>query len=322
MTGRRSAAGGVVWRRRPFRLGASDAAPRPATVAEGDDVEVALVHRPRYDDWSLPKGKLNPAENVLVGAVREVYEETGLVVSPQVRLPGTRYPTARAGEQKVVDYWSMGLRRDDGHPGDDEVDEVRWVPPRQAERLLSYPGDRRVVAAFTELPPVTSVVVVVRHARAGSRGDWDGPDADRPLDALGEAQVAALTPVLRLFAPDRLVSAPPLRCRATIAPLAADGLALRVEPVLGEEDRAEPDVVAAWLRHAATTSTSTVVCSQGKVIPPALEALAACSPRLHRGAARPDGAASYQTGKGGGWVLAFSGSDLIAADPLPVASTD
>ncbi|HEX6501286.1 MAG TPA: NUDIX hydrolase, partial [Micromonosporaceae bacterium] len=226
MTAARRAAGGVVWR------------------PEGDGVRVALVHRPRYDDWSLPKGKLNPQENALVAAVREVYEETGVRAVPQVRLPGARYPTDEAGAEKSVDYWSMRARGDDREPGDDEVDVVRWVPPDEAARLLSYASDRRVVYAFAELPAVTSVVVVVRHARAGSRADWRRPDSERPLDALGEAQVAALTPVLDLFAPSRLVSAPPLRCRATVAPLAADRRPVEVEAVLGEEARAQPEVVA------------------------------------------------------------------------------
>ncbi|HEX6500607.1 MAG TPA: histidine phosphatase family protein, partial [Micromonosporaceae bacterium] len=174
------------------------------------------------------------------------------------------------------------------------------------------------------LPRVTGTVALVRHAHAGRRATWSGPDIGRPLDAEGWSQAAALAPLVALVRPTRLLSASPRRCVQTLDPTAAL-LDLPIE-ICGDLDEPAPGqqpdecalAAAARLAGLAATGEPVGVCSQGKVIPPALEALAGCSPRLRRSA----GEASYHTGKGGGWVLAFAGSDLIAADPLPVASTD
>jgi 8-oxo-dGTP pyrophosphatase MutT (NUDIX family) len=119
------AAGGVVWR-------------------EGQDGrEIAVVHRPRYDDWSLPKGKLLPGEGWLEGALREVEEETGLRAEPGEELEPARYPD-RKGRDKLVRWWSM--RAVDGSfKPNDEVDELRWLAPDEALRRLDYEHDRLLV---------------------------------------------------------------------------------------------------------------------------------------------------------------------------------
>src|SRR5439155_13195587 len=160
-----------------------------------------LVHRPRYDDWSLPKGKLAAGEHPLAAAVREVQEETGVRGVPRLRLPSTRYLTGSPGVEKSVEYWAMRVAAVAPLTPTDEVDEVRWVPVADAGRLLTYAHDRGVVAAFARLRPVTGVVVLVRHALAGSRENWSGPDAERPLDDDGRATAAALGRLLALFEP-------------------------------------------------------------------------------------------------------------------------
>jgi 8-oxo-dGTP diphosphatase len=271
-------------------------------------VEVALVHRPRYGDWTLPKGKLEPHEHPLVAAVREVREETGITGVPQVRLPTIRYLTGEPDVEKVVDFWSMRVRADAGHEADHEIDEVRWVPLPGAAGLLSYKHDRGVLAAFAQLPRITAEVSLVRHARAGTRHAWHGPDRLRPLDAVGHDQAVCLGRLLVVTAPDRIVSATPLRCRETVAPLAETvGLPVKVDPAFDEESPEGVPGAAAALLALAADGGSTVVCSQGKVIPPLL--------RLLRPAMSGMGE-EFETPKGTGWLLAVADRAVVSAERL------
>jgi 8-oxo-dGTP diphosphatase len=111
-------------------------------------LEVAVIHRPRHDDWSLPKGKLAPGEGWVEGALREVAEETGLRCEPGRELEPASY-NDRHGRPKVVRYWLMRPLGGDFSPND-EVDELRWVSPDEAARLLNYEHDRRLVRALAE----------------------------------------------------------------------------------------------------------------------------------------------------------------------------
>ena len=119
------ASGGVVWRR------------------AGGGIEVALVHRPRYDDWSFPKGKLDRGESWEDAALREVEEEIGLRCRLGHELPPTSYHDNK-GRPKVVRYWMMEPLEGEFVPSD-EVDEVRWLSPPEADRLLSYAHDRELL---------------------------------------------------------------------------------------------------------------------------------------------------------------------------------
>ncbi|MFU8871124.1 NUDIX hydrolase [Micromonospora sp. SL4-19] len=283
------AAGGVVWR------------PAPGGV------EVCLVHRPRYGDWSLPKGKLDAGEHPLRAAVREVAEETDVRAVPQVRLPTVRYRSE--GRPKAVDYWSMRAVAEGGFQPETEVDEVRWLGLDEAARRVSYPHDAEVIGAFAALPPVTGTVLLVRHAHAGSRGTWTGPDTGRPLDAQGWAQAQALAELVALVRPVRLLSASARRCVQTLDPAAAL-LDLPIE-VTGDLDEPKPGqqpdecalAGAARVAALAVAGEPVAVCSQGKVIPGMLERLTG----------RAD---DFTTPKGGGWLLAFTGDRLLAADRL------
>ena len=109
------------------------------------DGEVCLVHRPRYDDWTLPKGKLDDGESFEEAALREVHEETGLRCRLGDELEPARY-TDQKGRPKIVRYWAMDVVDDDGFAPNDEVDEVRWVPVAEAASLLTYDHDRDLVA--------------------------------------------------------------------------------------------------------------------------------------------------------------------------------
>lgn len=282
------AAGGVLWR------GNGAGA-----------VEIAVVHRPRYDDWTLPKGKFKVGEFPVQAAIREVLEETGVVGVPQVRLPSIGYLTGVPGQHKTVDFWSMRATHDYGREADDEVAEVRWLPTHAAAATLTYGHDRGVLAAFGVLPRITAEVLLVRHARAGAKQSWHGDDELRPLDSVGLREAAKLSEVLELFAPAAVVSASPRRCRDTVAPL---GLPVKVDPAF---DETSPEGVAGArdaLLALASTGTPTVVCSQGKVIPPLLTALHPADATATEG---------YHTPKGTGWLLALSGTNVVSADPFP-----
>ena len=125
------AAGGVVWRR------------------AGDGIAIAIAHRPRYDDWSLPKGKLDRDERWEDAALREVEEETGLRCRLGEELDPISYHD-RKGRAKVVRYWLMEPEDDVAFTPNDEVDELRWLAPAEAERELSYPHDAELVRAAAE----------------------------------------------------------------------------------------------------------------------------------------------------------------------------
>jgi 8-oxo-dGTP diphosphatase len=273
--------------------------------------EVAVVHRPKYDDWSLPKGKLDGDEHPVAGAVREVREETGVSAVPQLRLPPVEYGLPD-GRTKTVDFWMMragdGPVREVADPT--EVDEVAWLDPARALDRLSYPDDRRLVQRAGALLPITAVTVVVRHARAGERKAWNGHDALRPIDPAGLLEAERMAEVLPVFEPARLIAATPLRCRQTLEP-AARRLGL---PIVADSAFAEPadtdDVPAkvklAVVRLAELRDEGTaVICSQGKMMPPLLARL------LDEDDPQP-----YKTPKGGGWVLAWSGETLTGLSKL------
>jgi 8-oxo-dGTP pyrophosphatase MutT (NUDIX family) len=257
-----AAAGGVVW--------------RPAGDGVGvDGIEIAVVHRPRHDDWSLPKGHVEAGEHALQAAVREVREEAGLDVVVGRRSLTTRYEVD--GEPKRVDYWAMrfaGGRFTANH----EVDELRWLSPVDAATLCSYEHDRSVIgdATRTDLPREVSLLLV-RHARAGDKEDFAGPDELRPLDRKGQRQAERLADVLSSFSVDEGYSAPPLRCRQTLEPLAERlGLDVRTVPELGEEGFAvRPEAGLALVERLLARRDRpgvAVVCSQGGAIPSVLQA--------------------------------------------------
>ncbi|HEY8471285.1 MAG TPA: NUDIX domain-containing protein [Natronosporangium sp.] len=277
------AAGGVVW--------------RPGANGQR---EIAIVHRPRYDDWSLPKGKLKRGEHVLVAAVREVAEETCVRAIPQFPLPRIRYRSD--GSPKQVNYWAMVADQISTFQPDSEVDGIAWLPVPAAIDRLTYQHDAELVRDWAGRPAVTGLVLLVRHADAGAR--WSERDGDRPLSQRGEADAAALCRLLALFDPDRLVSASVRRCQQTLAPLAERcDRSIEVGTVFDELTN-DPDAAAAAVRAYAAAGNTTVICSQRTVIPPVLARLTGDPDR------------DWRTEKGDGWLLPYAGERPIAAVPL------
>jgi 8-oxo-dGTP diphosphatase len=244
-------------------------------------LETAVVHRPKYDDWSLPKGKPDSGEHLLQTAYREVQEETGLTVVLGRRSVRTRYDVSLPDGElapKEVDYWTAQWSGGD-FVANDEVDELRWLPVDKAAALCSHDHDRAILADLERTDvPLMPTLLLVRHAHAGSRSAWDGPDDLRPLDGKGHRQARQLAEVLPVFGPDEVLSARRTRCEETVAPL-AERLGLSVQPLaeLGEEEFADDSQAGLAAVEAMLAPRSdpgvTVVCSQGGAIPSVLLSL-------------------------------------------------
>jgi 8-oxo-dGTP diphosphatase len=280
-------------------------------------LEVALVHRPRYDDWSLPKGKAEPGETLPECAVRETVEETGFraVLGRLAGEVAYRLTTGpRAGARKVITYYGGQAIGGRFRPND-EVDELRWLRPEQAAAQLSYDADRAVLDAFTELPAATRTVLLVRHAKAGSRANWPADDDLRPLSRSGQAQADALRRLLPQFGAERVYAADRVRCVQTLQRLADDlGVPVGIERALTEESyHADPDTAATRLLDIAREHGGTpAICSQGGAIPALIAGFAAESGLLLD---------EIPCKKGSVWILSFAPDEdrLLAADYLPTA---
>lgn len=253
------AAGAVVTRRSP---------------ATGER-QVLLVHRPRYDDWSFPKGKLDPGEHVTACAVREVAEETGLRIRLGTPLRDQRYRVA-GDRMKTVHYWMGRVVGDDDvtcYAVNREIDAVEWVDWSRAGERITYRRDREVLDDAWEHRRATQPVVVVRHGAALARKRWDGDDRRRPLTPEGRGQAAALVAVLGAYGITELVSSSSTRCVETLQPYADScGRTLRTLDALSEED-ATPAGVAAVVAEVLGSGRRAAICSHRPVLPDVLAAL-------------------------------------------------
>lgn len=284
------AAGAVLWR----------------SESGHDGPLVAVVHRPRYDDWSLPKGKVDPGETEPVTAVREVLEETGYASELGLRLAAVSYPIEQG--VKTVRYWAARALGGEFKAGD-EVDDLVWLPTADAMKRLQYADDRKVLRRFVKHPADTRTVLIVRHGTAGTKARYKGDDRKRPLDKHGRAQAESLVGQLLAFGATAVYAAPRVRCHQTVGPLAEElGVPVHDEPTLTEEAYVD-DHGSARKRtlEIAKTEGTPVICSQGKVIPDLITWW------CERDGVRPD---KSRNRKGSTWVLSLVGDRLIAADHI------
>ncbi|NUR25542.1 MAG: NUDIX hydrolase, partial [Catenulispora sp.] len=248
--------------------------------------EVLLVHRPKYDDWSFPKGKLDPGEHLTACAVREVEEETGLRVRLGPALPRQRYPVA-GGRHKVVSYWVGRAVADDdvsGYEPNDEIDRVEWVPYDLAKRRLTYSHDRETLKLAKKLRKRTRPVIVLRHGHACPRKQWTGDDRRRPLHPDGEEQARTLVATLAAYDVCRIVSSSSTRCVQTVEPYAdASGWPLERTRALSEEDATAGSVLA-LVDDLVAERESAVLCTHRPVLPTVFDALGVEDPGLAPGA--------------------------------------
>jgi 8-oxo-dGTP diphosphatase len=285
-----SAAGAVLWR---------------PDDASGDPL-IAVLHRPRYDDWSLPKGKLDAGEIAPVAAVREILEETGQSVSLGRRLGRVSYPIPNG--TKLVEYW-VARGHEGGFVPNSEADDLRWLPIAEAKKRLSYPLDRKILGRFAKKPADTQTVLIVRHGSAGRKSRYRGDDRLRPLDAKGRAQAKSLVPQLRAFGASSVHAADRVRCRQTVELLAdAIGAPISMEPSLTEEAyAADPRTAHDRVLAIAALGGTPVICTQGKVIPFLIDWW------CKRDGVKPD---KSRNRKGSTWVLSLVGDRIVAADHM------
>jgi 8-oxo-dGTP diphosphatase len=244
-------------------------------------LRVLLVHRPRYDDWSWPKGKLEGDEPTPAAAVREVAEETGLRVHLGVALPSARYPLGTDATKHVA-YWAAHVPGgpSPAPPRPDEVDRTQWVRPSEADALLTRRADRVQLRALLEADRSGALgtwpFVVLRHGHAHPKTAWGRPDDERPLAAPGRRQAEALPRLLAAWAPPRVVSSPWERCLETLRPyLAASGARLRTRGRYSEDGhRRDPAKVARGVSALLAKDRAVLLCTHRPVLSTVLGTLA------------------------------------------------
>ena len=259
-----TAAGALCWRVRDGRL------------------QVLLIHRPRYDDWSWPKGKLDAGETTPECAVREVHEEVGLRIRLGIPLPATRYQVSSG--LKLVHYWAAKADQESAAPDGREVDEARWCDPDAARRMLTNPTDRlpldALVRAWEEERLDSWPLIIVRHAKAKPRSSWTRAEGDRPLVASGIRQAKAVSRLLVAWRPGRVLTSPWIRCVQTVRPYvkAEKPRFKTVDAVTEHNARRKPGKARGAVEALFDKAKPVVLCTHRPVLPLVFEVLAAHMP--------------------------------------------
>lgn len=255
-----TAAGCLIWRYTKERL------------------ELLIIHRPHYDDWSWPKGKVDDGETIPETAIREVREEVGLHVTLGVPLAVTHYKVKHG--TKDVYYWSAQVDPSTKPKADgDEVDKLRWVTPKEARQLLTNATDTEPLDALEKLwkdgDLATRSVIIVRHAKAKPRSSWSAAEGERPLAATGKRQALAVCRLLHAWMPKKVYSSPWIRCMQTVANFQKQsGTPIKTKSQITEAaHKRHPKRAARVIEQLFEKDYSVALCTHRPVLPTVLDVL-------------------------------------------------
>jgi 8-oxo-dGTP diphosphatase len=250
------AAGAVLWRR-----------------GEKKKIEVLIIHRPKYDDWTFPKGKAEIGEPLIACAYREVLEETNIETAFGPYLGEVEYLTNDG--KKKVSFWSAKVIKEKEFNSNAEVDQLKWVEVTKVKELLTLDTDRKILEQFLRIEPDTKPLVLLRHAKAVTRDEWQGEDDDRPLDSYGQNQAKRLLAMYQVFNLEQIHSSDAVRCYDTVVAI-AKGLSIKLE-VTGKlsESTFKKDKEKAfdYAKDLMKLNESVLLCSHNPILPKMLNKL-------------------------------------------------
>lgn len=237
-------------------------------------IEIALIHRPKYDDWTLPKGKIEAGETALQCAYRELIEETGITASFTRQLGNVEYE--ESGQRKRVIFWAAQCALEASQfIANEEVDQLIWLTPEHARSKATHESDQEMIDNFQSQSPRTDTLIILRHTKALERGDWDEEDSQRTLDELGFDQAQLLIKHLEPFAIEEIYTSNFTRCVQTVTPLAhSRGLSVTQVPSLNEYVFNEDPLRSISFANALKQDEKNIlICSHNPVIPTMLRGI-------------------------------------------------
>lgn len=250
------AAGALVWRK-----------------SKEKKIEIAVIHRPKYNDWTIPKGKVELNESSIACAYREVIEETSIETEFGMYLGEVKYQSLDGPKQ--VSFWSAQVVKENTFTPNSEVDEIKWVEAAKAAKFLSLESDKEILSKFNKLKYESKPLVLLRHAKALSRDEWQGDDDDRPLDSLGQMQAKRLLSIYQAFNLEQIHTSDAIRCYDTVEPMAkALGLRLEVSNNLSESAfKKDKEDAFDYARDLIKSDKRALLCSHNPILPKVLNKL-------------------------------------------------
>ncbi len=283
------AAGAVVWRN------------------QNGQTEIAIIHRPKYDDWSFPKGKAEIGESLIACAHREVLEETNIQAEFGAFLGDVEYLTPDG--KKRVSFWAAkAINQIDFNPNS-EVDQLSWVNVKKVKELLTLDKDKKIFAQFVKLDFDTKPFILLRHAKAVTRDEWQGDDDDRPLDSLGQNQANRLLALYQVYNLEQIHTSDAVRCYDTVNPIAKGlGIKLEVTGKLSESTyKKDKEKAFDYAKDLIKEDARILLCSHNPILPKMLNKLTKKSDvDADEGKLSPADA----------WVIHRNGKEIVQIDRL------